>query len=202
MNIAQEIEQKIHRTSKGSFIFITDFTNKYDYETARKVLQRLHTKKKLVRLSRGIYYLPQIDSKLGILYPAAEEIAEAIAKRDKARIIPTGTYAIHKLGLTTQVPMNVVFLTDGSARKIQIGKQKITFKKTSPKNLSIKHYLSNLLVQGLRELGQQNIDIDINSRLKNIIIKSGDADLIKKNIINAPVWIQKAIKQLIANDHD
>ncbi len=202
MNIAQEIEQKINRTSKGSFIFINDFTGKYDYETVRKVLQRLHAKNKLLRLSRGIYYLPKIDSKLGILYPAAEEIAEAIAKRDKARIIPTGAYALHKLGLTTQVPMNVVFLTDGSARKIQIGKQKITFKKTSPKNLSIKHYLSNLLVQSLRELGEQNVDSNICSRLKNIIDKSGEAEIIIKDIINAPVWIQKIIKEIIAYDND
>jgi hypothetical protein len=202
MNTSQEIEQIINTTSKGSFIFITDFTSKYDYETARKALQRHCTKNKLIRLSRGIYYLPRIDDKLGILYPAAEEIAEAIAKRDKARIIPTGIYALHKLGLTTQVPMNVVFLTDGSARNIQIGNQKIAFKKTSPKNLSITHNLSNILVQGLRELGEQNIDEDIKSRLKNIINKSGEAELIIKNIINVPFWIQKRVKQIITNDND
>jgi hypothetical protein len=106
------------------------------------------------------------------------------------------------LGLTTQVPMNVVFLTDGSARNIQIGNQKIAFKKTSPKNLSITHYLSNIIVQGLRELGEQNIDEDIKSRLKNIINKSGEAELIIKNIINVPFWIQKRVKQIITNDND
>jgi len=57
-------------------------------------------------------------------------------------------------------------------------------------------------VQGLRELGEQNIDEDIKSRLKNIINKSGEAELIIKNIINVPFWIQKRVKQIITNDND
>ena len=77
--------------------------------------------------------------------PSAEQIAEAIKKRDQARIIPTGSYAQYKLGLTTQIPMNVVYLTDGSPRKIQIGNQKITFKKTTPKNLAVNHTLTSLI---------------------------------------------------------
>ncbi len=198
MNTTKEIEQKINRLAKGSFIFITDYTGNYEYETARKVLQRLHKKNKLIRLSRGIYYLPKVDAALGILYPTAEEIAKAIAKRDRARIIPTGTFALHKLGLTNQVPMNVVYLTDGSSRKIQIGRQKITFKKTSPRNLSFTHHLSNLLIQGLRELSAENFDTKTKSRLKNIILQSGEIDLIKKNINSAPVWIQKLVRETIA----
>ncbi len=63
-----------------------------------------------------------------------EEIAQAIAKRDRVRIMHTGTYALHKLSLTTQVPMQVVYLTDGAARKIKIGKCNIIFKNTTPKN--------------------------------------------------------------------
>jgi hypothetical protein len=65
------------------------------------------------------------------MLPTTEQIAEAIAKRDKARIIPTGAYALHMLGLSTQIPMNVVYLTDSSARKVKVGKQTIVFKKTS-----------------------------------------------------------------------
>ena len=51
---------------------------------------------------------------LGILYPTFEEIAAAIARRDKAKIVPTGIYALNQLGLSTQLPMNVVYLTEGS----------------------------------------------------------------------------------------
>ena len=194
---SKEIEEKIKARPKGSLIFISDFTGEYDYEAARKILQRLSNRKELIRLSRGIYYRPVEDKLLGILLPAASQIAEAISKRDKTRIIPTGSYALYKLGLSTQIPMNVVYLTDGSAREIQVGKQKITLKKTSPKNLSVNHTLSNLIIQGLRELGEQNITQEIKVKLKRIIAKSGEAELVLKNLINAPVWIQKIVRQII-----
>ncbi len=35
-------------------------------------------------------------------YPSVEDIAQAIAKRDKANIVPMGAYALNRLGLSTQ----------------------------------------------------------------------------------------------------
>lgn len=197
MLISKQIEKKIKALQKGKILFVSDFTTEHNYETARKVLQRLCNKKELIRLSRGIYYLPKQNKMLGVIYPTAEQIAQAIAKRDKARIIPTGSYALHKLGLSKQIPMNVVYLTDGSARKIQVGNQKISFKKTSPKNLAVNNQLSNLIIQGLKELGKNKINNNIKNKLKKIINKSGESQNIKKDIINAPVWIKKIILQII-----
>jgi len=197
MLISKQIERKIKALQKGKILFVSDFTTEHNYETARKVLQRLCNKKELVRLSLGIYYLPKQDKMLGVIYPTAEQIAQAIAKRDKARIIPTGSYALYKLGLSTQIPMNVVYLTDGSARKIQVGNQKIYFKKTSPKNLAVNNQLSNLIIQALKELGESKINNNVKNNLKEIISKSGESQNIKKDIINAPVWIKKIMLQII-----
>lgn len=86
--------------------------------------------------------------------PTTETIAKAIAKRDKARILPTGSYAMHVLGLTTQIPLKLGYLTDGSPRKITIGKRTIQFKKTTPKNLALKGEISKLAVQALKEIGK------------------------------------------------
>jgi len=54
----------------------------------------------------------------GFVYPGANDIAKAIARKDRAKIIPTGSMAMHLLGLSTQVPLKVVYFTDGSPRKI------------------------------------------------------------------------------------
>ncbi len=91
------------------------------------------------RLTRGIYYYLKIDEILGfgVLYPSIEEIAESIARRDNVRIVPTGIYALNMLGLSTQVPMNFVYISDGSRRNIDLGEGKsIQFKLTSPSNLN------------------------------------------------------------------
>jgi hypothetical protein len=197
MIISKQIEQKIKTLPEGTLLFIDDFIEEYDYETARKILQRLTNDGQLRRLTRGIYYIPKKDNLLGIIKPTAEQIAESIAKRDKARIIPTGSFALHKLGLTTQIPMNVVYLTDGSPRKIKVGNQKITFKKTSPKILAVKHHLSGLIIQGLKEIGERKVNASHLSQIKKIIIQSHELSQIKMNLRYAPVWIQKIVLKII-----
>jgi hypothetical protein len=197
MIISKQIEQKIKALPKGSLLLIDDFIEEFDYEAARKVLQRLTNDGLLMRLNRGIYYIPKKDDLLGIIKPTAEQIAESISKRDKTRIIPTGSFALHKLGLTTQVPMNVVYLTDGSPRKIRVGNQKITFKKTSPKILAVKHHLSGLIIQGLKEIGEGEVNASHLSQIEKIIVNSHEVSQVKINMRFAPVWIQKIVMKIL-----
>ncbi len=198
MTISTKIENTIKQSDKGKVIFISDFSELDNYDTVRKSLQRLVKKELIIRISKGIYYYPKKDEILGILYPSIEEIGKAIAKRDKARIIPTGAFAQHLLGLSTQIPMNVIYLTDGSARKIKIGKQTIVFKKTSPKNLSYENQLSSLIIQSLKSKKENNITEKEKQILKEIIIKSGKQKEIEKDIKNAQVWIRKIILQILS----
>ncbi len=198
MTISSKIEAIIKQKEGGSLIFISDFSEYGNYDTVRKSLQRLVNKGLLIRISKGIYYIPKKDKILGILYPTAEEIGKAIAKRDKARIIPTGAYAQHLLGLSTQIQMNVVFLTDGSARKIKIGNQTIVFKKTSPKNLSFENQLNTLIIQALKSKKENNITEEDKRILKEIIRKSNELNKIKNDILTAPVWIRKIVLQILS----
>lgn len=81
----------------------------------------------LVRISQGIYLYP-MRNRFGILKPSIDDIAVAIAQKDKAGIIPSGLTALNKLALSTQVTMNAVYLTDATAREIKIGNRTIVFK--------------------------------------------------------------------------
>jgi len=200
--VSKEIENIVSQSKRGKLFFISDFLQSGNYDTVRKTLQRLVTKGILIRISKGIYYYPKTDKILGILYPTAEEIAKSIARRDKAKIIPTGAYAQHLLGLSTQIPMNVVYLTDGSARKIEIGNQTIVFKKTSPKNLYFKSKLSSLIIQSLKSLKENNINETINHKLSDIIKQSGEVVKIKEDIKNAPIWIQKIMLEILSEISD
>ncbi len=198
MTMSNKIEALIKQTEKGKLIFISDFSELGNYDTVRKSLQRLVNKGLIIRIAKGIYYIPKKDDILGILYPNAEEIGKAIAKRDKARVIPTGAYAQHLLGLSTQIPMNVVYLTDGSARKIEVGNQTIVFKKTSPKNLSFESQLSSLIIQALKSKKENNVTESDKRILKEIIKKSNELEKIKKDIQLAPVRIRKIVLQILS----
>ena len=199
MTVSGKIENLITKSKKGKLLFVADFYQYGNYDTVRKALQRLANKKIIIRISQGIYYYPKTDELLGILYPTAEEIGKAIAKRDKARIIPTGAYAQHLLGLSTQIPMNIVYLTDGSTRKVKIGNQTIVFKKTSPKNLSFESKLSSLIIQAIKSKKENNITQADKQKLTEIIKQSNEKEKIKNDIQNAPVWIRKIVLQILSN---
>ena len=149
-----------------------------------------------MRLAHGIYLYPKTDSQLGVLKPTVEKIAEAIAKRDKAKIIPSGALELNKLGLSTQVPMNAVYLTDGSQRSIQIGNRKIKFKRTVPKNLKAKGEISSLVIQALKEIGKGNVTEQQKEKITELL-KKEKSEHLKYDIKLAPVWIREIMERSI-----
>lgn len=194
-SIHSQLEDKILSLKKGAIVFVSDFAEFGTAENVKKVLLRLEKKQLLVRLAHGIYLYPKIDKELGILYPSTESIAEAIAKRDKIRIIPTGIYALQQLGISAQIPMNVIYLTDGAPRKIKVGKRTITFKKTVPKNLAIKNKILSNIVQGLKELGKENITDEVKQKI-NQALEKVPVEILKEEILNAPVWVRNEVLSL------
>lgn len=198
-SIQKEIEQKIESSKKGYIIFPSDFAFLGSDEAIRQGLSRLVKDNKLIRLAQGIYLYPEIDDELGVIYPPIEIIAEAIARRDKARIIPTGVQALNRLGLSAQIPLKALYMTDGTPRIIKIGNRTIDFQKTSPKILDIKNELLVLLIGALKELGKDNITSEIAHKIKEIINKGGKKDIFNE-LNKAPNWIIKLIKNIIEND--
>jgi hypothetical protein len=190
--VENKVAETLTKLQKGSILFVDDFLDFGNSESVKKALFRLKEKGLLIRVAHGIYLYPKKDKDLGVLYPSAEEIAIAIAKRDKARIIPTGIQALNKLGLSTQIPLKVIFLTDGAARSIKIGKRTITFKKTSPKNLLTKGEISGLAIQALKSIGQDKIEDNILTRLLTIL-KKEKKEVILHDAKLAPAWINKIL---------
>jgi hypothetical protein len=159
-------------------------------KAVNKALERLVKSGALERAATGVYVRPVTDGHLGKVLPGPEDIAAAIAKRDRATIVPTGSYAMYKLGLTTQVPLNLVYYTDASARKIKVGKQVITFKKASAKYLSFIGGISQLAIQALREIGQGRVTAQEVAHLKKVL-ENEQPGRLEHDLRLAPVWIRK-----------
>lgn len=190
------ILNKLKKAKRGSLFFIDDFLIYGKYKAVSKTLERLVAKKEITRIARGIYSLPVIDPILGEVKPSTEEIAKAIAKKERARIIPSGSIALNALGLSNQVPMNVVYLTDGSPRKISIGKRSILFKKTSAKNLILIGKISSLVIQALKEIGNGNVTKDEEQIILNHLQKE-EPNRLEHDIRFAPEWIRKIMRKAL-----
>lgn len=195
----KHIEDKIKRKKRGYLLFPDDFSDLGSSEAVRLALHRLEKQKFIRRISQGIYVRPVISDYLGEVLPSAEEIAQGIAKRDRIRIIPTGVYALHALGLSSQIPMKLVFLTDGAPREIKLGKRSIKFKKTTPKNLLAKVHISGLVIQALKEIRKDRLTIQEEEKIIDLLSKESQKDL-KHDIQLAPVWIKKIMQKAIIDD--
>ena len=197
-SIQNQIEKSIHSKPRGSLVLPGDYLQYGSSDAIRKALDRLQDRKVLIRVSQGIYVRPKISKLIGPMVPTAEEVAEAIAKRDMIRTVPTGSYALNALGLSTQIPMNIVLLTDGSPREIKVGKRKIKFKKTTPKNLLAKGKISRLVIQALKEIGNGRITEAEEKKILDLLGKEEEKNL-RYDITLAPVWIQKIMRKALMN---
>lgn len=196
-SIENNIWTAIKAKGRGNVFFPSDFTAYGEVKSVGKSLERLTAKGNIARLARGIYTYPEVDTDLGlgVLMPSIERIAETIARRDKARIVPTGIYAMNKLGISTQVPMNVVYLTDGAPRQVNLGNgRSIRFKYTTPRNLAFTNPLALLVTLALKELGRGNVTEDITRQIRNVLLQGQKEDILADAAL-MPAWIRTFIKQ-------
>ena len=190
----EPLSRHIHALPTGKIFFTEEL---YPYGNPSQVKVALHRAVRsgaLDRLAHGIYVKPRYDPVLGKILPDIEELARAIARRDKIRLLPSGAFAMYKLGMTTQVPTRLVYLTDGSPRTIRVGKQSIQLKKTTPKILSMKGPISSLVVQALREIGKGNMTPEQQEKLVRWL-RMEKPELIRHDMALAPHWIARFMNE-------
>lgn len=194
-SIDSTILNRIQRRGHGAVFVPADFLDLGSREAVDLVLHRLARKKTIRRLARGVYDFPKEHPVLGLLSPTPEDVAKALAGRDRTRLQPTGAYAANVLGLSEQVPAKVVFLTDGPSRTVRIGGTTIQLRRTTPKNMAAAGRLSGLLIQALRELGEAHVTPARRSHLKRAIPVADRRQLVK-DLPLAPAWMHSIFREL------
>jgi len=190
--LSKEIRNRILQNGEGKLYMVSDFADLNNDALATRVLSRLEKEQILMRISQGIYLYPS-KNRFGVHKPSVDTIAKTIAEKDKARIIPSGLTALNILGLSTQVPMNAIYLTNGTPRTITVGNRKIIFKRSVPRNFSYKSDLFSLVVSAMREIGEDNVDEETILKIKEILAKDPDQDIIRQDFLIAPQWIRKKL---------
>ena len=193
----KQIIARIRAHGRG-FVFSTKLFSALtdDSASVRTALSSLVQKQSIRRLAHGLYDLPIVHPSLGAIMPAMENVIEAIKKSDAIEVQVTGAYAANLLGLSTQIPMRIELYTSGPKRKIHFGKQEILLKPTTPRNMIGAGTKAGLIFHALRQIGKDNITIEMIEQIKSQI-EEKDIKHIKKQIHFAPVWIAKIMRSLI-----
>lgn len=195
----QSIDDKLISMVYGrgrGFVFTPKlFSSLGDQRVVGTALTRLCRKGTIRRLARGLYDYPRKHPQLGLLSPAIDDVANALKGRDATRLQPSGAYAANLLGLSNQVPMKVVFLTDGPSKSVLLGKQEIILRRTTPRNMATAGSISGLVIQALKYIGRKNIDAvfihTLNKRLRD-----DDKKQLIKDLKYAPAWIANIMRNI------
>ncbi|MBN1904528.1 MAG: hypothetical protein JW927_05460 [Deltaproteobacteria bacterium] len=198
-SIDNKVISRIFGHGRGWVFTPVHFSDLGSRDAVASALRRARQSGIIRQLARGLYDYPRNDKEFGILSPSTESVARALAGRDAVRLQPSGAYAANLLGISTQVPMKILYLTDGSSRKVKIGKKEITLKKTTPLNMATAGRKSGLVIQALRHMGQKHVDEDVIVKIDSQLDANSRKQMLK-DVRFAPAWIADIMRRLSKNE--
>jgi hypothetical protein len=195
MSVEDKILRRIRGKPVGWVFTPSHFLDQGSYGAVVLALKEICDRGRIRRLARGLYDNPKTHPKLGFLTPSAEQIVEAISTKEHTRIQPTGAYAANILGLSTQVPAKLVFLTDGPNKRVIVGNRIIELKNRAPSSMAGAGKISGLAIQALKHIGQKQFTTDHLQQLRRNLSNDQIQQLIK-DIPMAPAWIANVFRKL------
>jgi hypothetical protein len=191
-----QIVARIARLGAGKAFSAKDFLDIASRTTIDVTLASLTLSRKIRRIRRGLYDMPKINPALGgELSPDLDEAARAIARRQRWEIVPEGAWAANLLGLSTQVPARIIYLTDGPNSDVSIGRRSIHFKHARPKVMAGLEGKFALVVQALRHLGKDGVGAREVEKLRSLLSQAEKRRLAKDTRFGVD-WIYEVAKKI------
>ena len=195
-SIHNKILARIRGKGRGCAFSSKDFLDLGDRNSVDKTLSRLRVQGIIRRVATGIYDFPRKDEELGgKLSPNINQVAQAIARKNGVRIQPSGAQAANLLGLSTQVPAQVVYLTNGKSRTVDVANRTLIFKRVEPREMQPGSDMGVLVTQALRYMGRDQVDKNVIDYLRRQLSDS-DRKKLLKDARYLEDWIWEAVRRI------
>jgi Family of unknown function (DUF6088) len=205
LSIPQRIVRKLVSRPASRVWTSEDFARMGPRDAVDKALQRLTRVGKLRRIERGLYDRPRTNPLTR--KPTStdyREVIDALARRDRLRLLVDGLTAANDLGLTDAVPARVVVHTDARRRTLRLDRLVIDFKPTAPSRLYWAGRPAMRVVQALH-WAKDMLASDggrIKARLDEVLADPKRGPVIKADLVRGfsalPAWMQDFLRPLIS----
>jgi hypothetical protein len=184
---------KMARSRPGWVFTPFDFLDLGSPHSVGMVLTRMLRGGEVRRLARGLYDVPRTHPVLGELLPTADDIAQALARRDGAIVQPARAMAANLLSLSEQVPARAVYQTDGPSRTVKVGTLTVRFEKRPPRQVRSPSPMSSLVFAALRGLGKRNVSRARVAHLRDTL-SATDRKQLLRDLPLAPAWMHPYLR--------
>lgn len=154
MPVASTILRRVNRRGRGAVFTAQDFVDLGSRNAVDQALTRLASSGQIRRVkSRGVRLATDASEDGADVYPA-DAVAQAVAKQTDSQLQVSGASAANALGLSTQVPAKVEYLTDGPSRSIHIGKLVVCLKHAGRVDMLLPKTRAGMAIVALRHMGR------------------------------------------------
>ncbi len=196
MSIENKVLSRIYGHGRGWAFSQIDFLDLGIRSTIDWILYKIEKRQTISKVLRGIYYYPQQSSFLNEEMPVdIPKVAQALARKFRWEILPSGETALNILGLSTQIPSKYVYITNGRSKTYHIKNRELQLKKGMLRETNFKYHESEYLVQALRALGKDNITSETIKIFRSAIEPSKYLS-IKKDTKSVTGWIFSYIQEI------
>jgi hypothetical protein len=192
----KRILSRIYGNGRGWAFSQADFADLGPRPTVDSALIRRLREGLIRRVIRGIYDYPRQSKALpGPMSPDIDQVAHALARKFGWRIQPDGATAQNLLGLSTQVPARVLYLSDGPDRAYSVGKTSLAFEHTALKEAGFKLPESRLIVQALKAFGEDRITPKVLAQIRKQL-NPALRQRILRDTKTATGWVYAAVQEI------
>lgn len=191
VSVSDRVMRRVRASGRGSVFTPSDFLTVAARSSVDQALSRLVKGGQLRRLARGLYDFPKVHPKLGALSPAPDDVAQALARETGSQVQIAGARAANALGLSTQVPAQSTYLTDGPSRRVVLGKRVVDLRHASPKHLIAPGSPAGTVVQALRHVGPVRA-ADV-AQVAARRLSANDKKTLASTAVQAPAWMRPTL---------
>lgn len=190
--VAEQIMKSVGALPEGASITAGSLLHLGGRAVVQRALSRLACRGSLLRVGRGLYVCP-LDSRFGMRAPSVEKVARAVSEQRGEIIATNGAAAANSLGLTAQVPVRMIYLTNGPSRELRVGSQIVEFKHAPAWQLLLADRPAGDAVRALAWVGPEKAQTAL-ATLKQKLGPSAFGELVSVGS-HLPDWLARALRQ-------
>ena len=161
-----------------------------------QALSRLVRAEQLLRIFRGVYMRP-IETRFGLRTPDIDEAIMSLSALWGETIVPCGGAAANVLGLTTQIPVQSVYLTSGPSRRLYFSRLLVRLRHAPRWQLVAPNRRAGDVIRALAWLGPLEVEDGL-----ALVVSRLSADYLAELAAaraTMPAWMAAPVSALIAN---
>ena len=160
-----------------------------------QALSRLARSGKLMRICRGVYMRP-VETRFGQCAPSIGKAITALEKLWGETIVSCGGAAANYLGLITQNPVRMVYLTSGPSRRLHFGGHAVELRHSPRWQLAAPHRKAGAVIRALAWLGPEEVEYALDAVVPELSADELDELAVARAVM--PHWMAESVSSRLS----